>query len=473
MKPGLILKVLELLREVVNGRVAAYVVGGAVRDNLIGKAVEDIDICVHKSDISLFVRLISSFTGVKPVILGRGTKVLYMFLARDMPRIDVTLMEGDIYSDLINRDFTINAMAFDIRNGELIDPFNGKDDVDRKIVRAVSPRIFGVDPVRIIRMYRFAVALGFDIDDSTRTLARKSVDGLKRVSAERVRDELFRIFSTDVSWDAISLMKEDGVLTELFPVVKYMVGVKQGGYHHLDVWEHSLLSLRMLEDALGDLPSSLGSDVREYLCSEISGGRFFYQLLKLATLFHDVGKPFTRKVFHGDVHFWKHQCVGSDIIRKMAERMRLSNEEQAFLSKVVYWHMFPIYLLKLYKRGEDYTQHLGRFLTKVQRDVIGIFLLSYADLRASRGVLSGRSDPDRLLEIAHYAIDYYFKRVREVSSRPPLLDGCEIMKVLGIPPGPMVGEIKDKLRMMEVSGIIDSKDEALKWLRENYSERGG
>ncbi len=465
------MKVLELLREAVDDT-DAYIVGGAVRDGFLGRMPEDIDVSVTEHGISHFIQTISSITGARVVVLGERKKPLYMISPKGMPRIDITILDVDIHMDLARRDFTMNAMAIDIKSGVFLDPFGGMNDIQDKIVRMVSTSGFEADPLRIVRMYRFSAVLNFEIDEHTKMWALMSTDALRGVSMERLRDELFRILSIGASWKVISSMENDCVLQRLFPVVKYMVGVKQGRYHHLDVWGHSLLSLRILEETLSSTRGSLiHPEVVDYLDCKLVGGRKRGQLLKLAVLFHDVGKPFTMKVSQGEIHFWGHQDVGAHIIRKIAAKLRFSGEEQMFLSKLVFWHMFPIFLLKLHKKGKDYERHLNRFLTMVGEDVIGVFLLSYADLSASRGPLSDKDDLNVLLDIAQNTIDYYFIKVKDVYVNPPLLNGYEIMRVLNIPPGPVVGRIKDELRMVQLSGIISSKDEALRWLKKNYGER--
>lgn len=446
----------------------AYVVGGAVRERLLGQPRgADLDLAVKADGYDLAFRAATlSPTAATFVPLDRDRGIARIVL-RDGPPIilDIASLKGaDIFEDLRNRDFTMNALAVDAQGflndaeQRVLDPTGGLHDLEQKVVRACSDHAFQDDPLRILRAFRFSAGMGFRIARGTRAMMSAHVPALAAVAPERIRDELFAILAAESSHNALNDMEREGILAALFPEIIPMKGCPQNTFHHLDVWDHTLETVRQLELLINrDLTSLEGftEEVRSYLFSEPVTGRPRVALLKLAALFHDAGKPHARTVdADGRIRFFRHEKISETIFREIGLRLKLASRELRTVGEWIAGHMRPAILLndRVTKRA------VYRLCRRFQRDVVGLLLLFVADIASSRGPARRAGDGTRAVQGVCRTLAHY----REMNTRQrSLVGGHELMNMFDLEEGPYLGSILKRLTELQGCGEISSRSDAL------------
>lgn len=442
-----------------------YLVGGILRDELVRrrKLNPDFDFALDGGAI-VFARQLAALLKAGFVALdethgiGRVVKksagVMYTF--------DFSDFKGkDLEEDLRHRDFTVNAMAAPLEQVMergaalrplLVDPLDGRGDIARKVVRLAGPSAFDDDPLRVMRAFSTAAILGFTVEKNTLRCAKKKRAGLFTAAGERLRDELFKIFAAAKSRQSVELLDRYGVLEVALPEIGPMKRMRGAARYRLDVWGHTLETLEKLERA-GSHFMRLGQ-VREYLGRELSSGRSRWQLLKLAVLVHDIGKPSTFRVSGGKLRFHGHDREGAYIAVGIARRLKLAREEERFLRQVVAMHLRPGFLATA-PRVTAKAEY--RFFRDAGIEAGSILILALADLRATRGYLpveKSRAGHERLIK---RLLRSYFQRAQ---CPPPkrLVTGDDLVK-LGLVPSPLFGRILRRLDELQAEKTITTKAE--------------
>lgn len=464
--------------------------GGAVRDGLLGRPVHDWDFVVEREAIPL-AREIANRLGAAYYTLDAERETGRVVVRQaDGSRVflDFALRRGDDWmADLAARDFTVNAMALALNPpGELLDPLNGQTDLAARRVRAAGETAFSDDPVRVLRCVRVAAMLRFNIEAQTAAWARQAAPLLWRVSAERVRDELAHLLALDGLADNLRQLDALDALTRVLPEMAPMKTTHQSVPHHWDVFEHTLILVEMLEQMLGlikpdrsdrpvrsltpmhvwgDLERALGpwaADLREHLATTLSDERTGLESLKLAAVLHDCGKPATLHVDeNGRTRFFNHDQVGAEMATARARALRFANVEVERIRIIVANHMRPQQLADsgLTARG------VYRYFHDTGDAGLDIVLLALADHLATHGPDLDAARWDRRLNAAAELIGGYLDRMRQQMQAPSLVNGKELMRTLGLPPGPRIGELLEAIREARAAGEIHTKQEALKLAR--------
>ncbi|MBA4373297.1 MAG: hypothetical protein C0402_10620 [Thermodesulfovibrio sp.] len=443
-----------------------YVVGGTVRDLLSDKAPADIDIVCHGAKV-VAGRLAALHHAALVVMQKKPHQPCYRVVDRQdsADYLDIAELRGPtIEEDLRQRDFTINAMAMKIdRNfsfSMVIDPFGGERDLKQKSIRMTNSGVFTDDPLRVLRAFRFA-AEGFEIEAATMQALASSSALLAQVSVERIMAELFLIFRTAQSCRIITALDGHGILGQLFPEILPMKGCLQNGYHHKDVWGHSLLVLEQVEHILNHLEDYF-CETSAAVCQNLGTGERS-SLLKCAALFHDIGKPSTKglKQGTGRISFTNHDQAGAELMTLIAERMKLSNQAQTFLVRLVKEHLQPLFLSV---EGVTVAARM-RWFRKMGDEVIPALILSMADVMSSRGPESGEEYRQNFVSWCAQMARDYFASIRKILERPRLITGHDLIE-LGMEPGPGMGEVLDQVSEAQDNGAVTSRDEALAYARE-------
>lgn len=448
-----------------------YLVGGFLRDVLLGRGPRDVDLVVEGDPLPLAKELAESLSG-RCLVLDRE-RAFYRVAAREGGRqlqYDLEgISPGNLIADLARRDFTVNAMAVPLGHylsnsypgGPIIDPLGGLADLALKELRAGSNKIFEDDPVRVLRAFRLALQLGFTVEPNTLMLVAKLQKPLQDCSAERIRDELAGILKHAPSAGLIRVMGSHGLLLEqLIPGLGPLKGLVQGGQHLDDVWEHSLKTLEYFEQLItGGLPAVWEEQITAHLNNMIAGGRTRLPLLKLACLLHDVGKQFCGEhAGKGKYTFYNHHEAGIAVAQEAAARLRLSTREKELLKNMVGLHMDPLFL---YLNGPPAPRAIRRFFVRAGAEVPGLLLLSLADITSSR-IPAGRDDDARhYQEFIFSLLDKYYGEAQRYVAPPVLLDGADVCKLLGIRPSPKVGQVLDLLADAQVEGVVQTREEAV------------
>ena len=465
-------KILNLILQSANyNKKELYIVGGYLRDMLLGRSKPnpDIDFCLKNNAIS-FGRVLAKQMKAGFVVLDKdnGSSRMVKKTKNCIYTFDFTDFRGkDLKDDLLKRDFTINSFTLGLKDflrqknnlSSLVSVPGALDDLKNKVVRLISEYTIVDDPLRILRAFSFSCVLGFRIEKKTLKLIKANKEKITGVSWERIRDELFKILDTPCAYDCLVELEKLGILGVLFPELSPMRGLKQGPYHHLDIFKHSLETLRQLELIIKSF--SRNKDITDYLDEVISGTRSRRALLKLGALLHDIGKPVSLRRFKKRIMFHGHELTGSRIANAIALKLKLSNDEIAILRKMVFLHLRPGYLADN-RVVSDRAKF--RYFRDAGKEGISVIILSMADQRSTRGPLT--TDESR---VQHERIcsSLIKERLKQLKEKPlvPMLNGNDVMRALKIEPGPQVGRILLHLQELQAIGRIHNRQDALKAAR--------
>ncbi len=453
-----------------------YVVGGFIRDWLLGRQTNDIDIAVDGDALSIGNEVARNFGG-KFVLLDEANGIARVVMAEEQQRhLDLSSFSGNIKLDLARRDFTIDAMAVELgqikenTQLQLIDPFHGRKDVENKIIRVVGEQVFTSDAARLLRAVRLAAELDFAIEPNTETLIRRCSQSITGVAGERVREELLRLVKRPRAAHYLHYLDRLGLLMALIPELAQTKGVEQPVEHFWDVFEHSLQTVAAIEFLIrentweyGDeeiLATAPWSDaIEEHLSQEVSCGSNRKALLKLGGLFHDIAKPQTKFIDDtGRARFLGHTNEGAEMTASILERLRFSHREIDLVERLVYHHLRPV---QMASEGELPTQRaIYRYFRDTRSAGIDILFLALGDYLASCGPLIHMETWVRHCQL----IDYILKEQGKQRSRVTpvkLVDGHALMNSFSLTPGPLIGELLTTVHEAQASGEITTKEEAL------------
>jgi len=440
-------------------RVLLYLVGGVLRDLALGRVKQnlDFDFAIKRGAIS-FGRALAKELRAGFVILDKehGACRVIKKTKDGFYTLDFTDFRGkSIEEDLGQRDFTINTLIIDPSTGELLDLNGAKADLKNKIIRIAGEKSFSEDPLRILRAFSFAALLGFKIEPATLKAAKAEKFKLLNVSDERIRDEFFKIFASGKSYECIAELDRLKIIEIIFPEIKKMRRIGQGPYHHLDVWQHTLETLKQLELIF---KNNRNSDIRLFLGQLISAERKKEAFLKFAALLHDVGKPATLRRIDGRTTFHGHERVGLSLAEGISKRLKLSNEEIHALKIIVLWHLRPGYLAD----NEILTARAKfRFFRDTGKEAISVLLLSLADQRATKGPLTTAQSRVRHEKTTLRLIREYYRKLK-IKKDVRLVNGDDLIKKFKLKPSPLIGKILSELEELQAIGKINSKAGALK-----------
>lgn len=410
----------------------AYVVGGSVRDWLLDIEPKDWDITT-KARPEEIMKVIhdskyeNSFgTVMVPIRKEDGTTdtVVEVTTYRseqgysDHRRPDTVIFEDKLENDLARRDFTINSLAMSV-DGELVDLFGGEKDIKKKIIRTVGePQDrFKEDALRMLRAVRFRSQLKFSIEPKTERGIQKQAGTIKFIANERIRDELIKIIASPYPSEGIQKLQELKLLNYIIPELEEGIGVTQNHHHTYTVYEHNILSLKHCPSAEWQV--------------------------RLASLFHDIGKPRTKKIIKGGVTFYNHEIVGAKIVARILKRLKFSTIDSERIINLVRNHMF------YYNVDEVTATSVRRLIRKVGEDNLSDLI----DLRVADRLGSGvaKAMPYKLRHL-----QYMMDKVRHdpVSVKMLKVNGDILMKTLKIEPGPKIGMILDVL----LSEVIENPE---------------
>ena len=452
-------------------RVTLYLVGGILRDMLLGRVKQnpDFDFCLNRGAIN-FGRLLAKEIRAGFVVLDKehGACRLVKKAKAKIYTLDFTDFRGKtLKKDLLHRDFTVNALALELKDvfirgnldNLLIDPYGGRDDLKFKTIKMVNIRAFDEDPLRILRAFSLSAISGFKIEKQTFRLARLKREKLTKVSFERIRDEMFKILQCHNSFDYLNQMDKLKILQVILPEIIKMRRIGQGPYHHLDVWQHTLETIRQLEILYKEVRSN--HDIQQYLDQIISSERSRKTVLKLGALLHDIGKPAALRREEGKIKFHGHERIGLGMTEDIGRRFKLSVDEINTLRKIVLWHLRPGYLAGC----EVLTPRAKfRYFRDADQEAISTLLLSLADQRATKGPLTTKNSRVKHEKVCKSLMREYFKKKKEKKPKR-LINGDILIKKFKLEPSPLIGKILSEIEELQAIGKISTKPQALEAAR--------
>jgi tRNA nucleotidyltransferase/poly(A) polymerase len=449
----------------------AYLVGGTVRDWLLGRgdAARDLDVAIPAGAQAAAEGAAHGLGGTV-VPLDEAT-VRVVFAGPSGPwRLDVASFRGPtIREDLALRDFTVDAMGVALLGGEpavLLDPTGGRADLEARIIRHAYAAAFADDPLRTLRAVRLAAALGGAIAPESRPLVRQGAAGLARVAGERIRDEVVKIFGAAGAARWARELDDLGLLAVLAPAAGAMRAVPPSFPHRLGLWEHSLETLRLAEAMWAEPARWFTEDAAEIArrAEDVLEGEITRRsLTALFALLHDVGKPSTRSVeTAGRVRFPGHAEAGAAILGELADRLRLGRRAADFLDRMERGHMRPALLAA---EPSVTPRARYRFFRDLGEVALDLLLHSVADV----GAKGGAEGPgwEAYLRFVREMLAFRRERMRPVQEAPPLT-GDEVMALTGIGPGPLVGHVLERVAEAAALGRARSRAECLELVRREF-----
>jgi putative nucleotidyltransferase with HDIG domain len=435
----------DFMQKIINAGGEVYLVGGAVRDLLLKREVKDWDFTTNlepEKIKNIFPK--NSFYNNQfgtVSVMGKNKQIWEITTFRteigyeDKRHPDIVSWGKTLREDVERRDFTINAMAMDIK-GKIYDFFDGQKDLANMAIKAVGKADirFQEDALRMMRAVRIGCELGFMIEENTFLSIQNNAVLIKEIAGERIKDELYKILQSDFAADGISLLKNSGLLEQIIPELMQGNNFAQNKHHIYDVWTHNLETLRNCQSN--------------------------NPLTKLACLLHDIGKPMVAKGEGEARTFHNHEVKGSRVALEIGKRLRLSKNELQQLFILVRWHMFSVSEMQTDKA-------VRRFI----KNVTVPYLEEMICLRRADRIGSGAKETSWRWEL-------FKKRLIEVQKQPfsvkdLKINGGDVMKELKIKPGPEVGKIlNDLFKMVEENPKLNERSFLLKSLKKKHQGNG-
>ena len=466
-----------------------------MRDSLLRRDTADIDIAVAADAVEIASKVADALGG-RFVLLDKANRVgRVVVVDKEAPsggrwELDFSTFQGSIEQDLARRDFTIDAMAVDLRNIvyqphpltlspslPIIDPFGGWADLQHGVIRTVSETAFESDAARLLRAVRLAAELGFSLDNQTEALVRRNSQLIAGVAGERLREELLRLLAVPQSEQFLPYLDDLGLVTALIPELAQAKGVKQPKEHFLDVCDHSIETVITVDFLLHQGTWKYANDevlaiapwsevLAEHFAQEVSSGSTRRSLLKLAALLHDVAKPQTKAVGEdGRTHFLGHAKLGAAIAVDILERLRFSGKEVKLVEVMVREHLRPG---QMSQGGLPTRRAIYRYFRDTGEAGIDILFLSLADHLATRGPQLNLAQWQAHAQMVEYVLAQHFEQEKLVVP-PKLVDGHDLIKSFGMSPGPKIGQLLEAVREAQASGEVTTREEALSYIRERLA----
>ncbi len=462
-----------------------WLVGGAVRDAILGRDVHDVDLAAPGLAEPVGRALAEHLGGTVVPILAHNVARVALPAADDGRPPFIIDIAGYLHTfeeDLYRRDFTINSMGLPLSSwdpewpmDDLVDPFGGRADIARRILRVTNDQVFQSDPGRLLRGVRLAGQLGYRIDPETARLIREYAPHLGRIPPERIRDEFMAILANDGAYTRLEILDRLGLLCRVIPELEAARDCEQPRAHHYwDVWGHSLHCVEYAEGITAGHRNSAIYTMAPWTGAEdahfseyVGDGHTRRTVLKLAALLHDIAKPQTKAPdARGRIRFLGHSEQGAEIAEARLSALRMSGQIRSLVSAMVLHHLRPSQL----RHGDEMPS--ARAIYRYYRDLgpaaVDTLYLAMSDFLAARGP---ELSPERWHNYARMVA-----AVLEAGAGPPrredgartLVNGNEVMDALNIPPGPLVGRLLEQLREAQATGEIVSRDDALalaaRWL---------
>ena len=459
-----------------------YLVGGYVRDFVL--AVEngnniftsDRDIVIKGAEE--FAQKLAKEFDATFITLDSENKIYRLVLKDKKNYLDIAEMCGDnIEADLLRRDFTINAIAYDLKEEKFIDITGGIDDIKNHVIRGIKEENFIDDPLRILRAFRFMATTGFVIQEELEKIVVKHKNLLHLPSKERIQDEVMKLFGGKYTSTVLLKMLDTGVLEIIFPCVKDIKKIPPNTHHHLDLIHHVIETVKQIELQY----ESSDGEIKEHLDKIDFGGYPRINHLKLAGFLHDIGKPSTWTLEEDGKTIWshtsgtdypknkqyrhrfiKHELVGEKIVKPMLKDLKFSNKQIEYISSMIRYHIYPSNVIV--SPNLD-NKVMMRYVRKMEENVIDNIILAKADRLSAQGEAVTKEMVENNLNGLTKLLNFYLEVKPTLKPLPKLLDGEEIMQILGIQQSPILGKIINELHEAQLNEEVNTKEEAIEFIK--------
>jgi putative nucleotidyltransferase with HDIG domain len=463
---------LTIAREALAGQ-SAWLVGGAVRDRLLGRSLTDFDLVIDGDPEQAARTLARVARHAACFALSQDFGAWRVVARNGSWQADIERLRGaSLQEDLALRDFTVNAIAEPIGGGSQIDPLGGIGDLRARRLRMAGPSSFDDDPLRVMRLVRMVVELDLQPEPQTLQAAHARASDLSEVSPERVFLELKRIIATERARAGIELMGEIGATAMVLPELAALRGVRQNRFHHLDVYDHTLQTLDEAIALQADPAAILGSEhaqaLSELMAESLADGVTRGQALRWGALLHDAAKPLTRgSAPDGRVTFIGHDTRGAQLAHEVLTRLRASTRLRTHVAALAQHHLrlgFLVHEPQPLARRTVYD-----YLRATEPVEVDVTLLSVADRLATRGDGAERA-VDAHLRVAGAMLTDALRWHAEGPAKP-LLRGDELLAELDVPAGPMVGDLLADVAAAQYAGEVTTREQALAYARARHMQQ--
>ena len=481
---------LRRLRAILAGRGAeTYVVGGFIRDLILGIQSADIDLAVRGDAIAI-ARDAARALGGAFVLLHEEHATARIVLPRgesdDGPRwtLDLTSYSGSIEQNLAGRDFTIDALAVSLDDAlawaesgggdlRLVDPCGGLEDIRSGRIRAVSDHAFRDDAARLLRAVRLAAKLGFSVDEETQQLIKRDANLLTGVAAERQRDEFLKTLAEPDATASLRLMDELGLLCKLIPELEEARDIEQPREHYWDVLFHCLETpthVERLTTGRGEAENGVIAispwrpQLEAHFEEEVSDGHTRRTIVKLAGLLHDVAKPATKTIDNtGRMRFFGHDAQGAYMCRTILQRLRISSRGIELVDAMVRHHLRPTQM----RQGAEMPtpRAVYRYFRDLGEAAVDTLYLNMADYLAAKGPAVESGDWEGHCRLIAHILEGGLDQEGAPRAAPRLVDGNALMEALGLSPGPQVGRLLEAIAEAQSAGEVTTREDALELAR--------
>lgn len=450
-----------------------YLVGGAVRDFLMDKETFDRDLIVMDEDAGEFARKIKDLFDAAYVPLDEENKIYRLVLPDKINYLDITNpIENSLEKDLMRRDMAINAIAVNLRTYEVVDMCGGITDIKNHTLSLISEHNFEDDPLRLLRVYRFQSTLGFDLTAPTIHAVCMLAAHIKEPALERINSEIIKLFGGEYAHKAVLNMDKTWLLEEIFPFVKELKQVPPNTHHHLDLFHHSVETVRQIQL----IYEESDDEVKKHMEKSDFGGESRLSHLKFAGFLHDIGKfsTWTIEEDTGRHRFIKHDDVGAKLAETLLKEMKFSNKQIKYITAMIKNHIYPSQLMTAPEI--DFSTPAGekammRFIRKSGDNAIDNIILAMADRLSARGEAITEEMVENNISELKRLLNFYLKTKDSLEPLPILLDGNDVMKILNIKPSKQLGEIMNALHEAQLSGDVTTKEQAVEFIN-NYAYHG-
>lgn len=443
-----------------------FLVGGAVRDAIIygdKKEIHDFDVIVNDIPVKKWAADFTKNNDVATiVVLDEENNIYRIVLADKINYIDVTNpINGSLEDDIKRRDITINSIALNIKTGELLDYTGGIKDIETKTIRAVSENNFADDPLRIIRAFRFASVLGFQIEPETMGIINRHKSLILSPAVERRNCETLKLFGGKYADNVLKAMDEIGLIDILFPIMIDVKKIPPNTHHHLDLFNHSIETVKQIQY----LYENSRSEVSEHLNKIDFGGESRLAHLKFAGFLHDIGKFSCWTIEDDGRHrFLGHDEIGERIAKEILKESKFSKKQIDYISFIIRHHIYPSAVVSAPKVNDKIYM---RYVRKAGDNAIDLITIAKADRLSARGEAVSQAMVNNNINALNMLLDFYIKIKPSLKPIPKLLNGKEIMAIKNIGPSEHLGEIIDSLTKAQLDGEVLTKDEAIDFVK-NY-----
>ena len=453
----------KILAKIKTLKTPCYLVGGSIRDFLMYK------IYSHDKDIAVlgaenFAQKLAVEFDATFIVLDEINKIFRVVLKDKINYIDVSEIVGkSIEEDLTRRDFTINAIAYDILNEKIIDVTGGLEDIKKRRLNLIKEENLIEDPLRILRAFRFYALNGFEMTHDLKKCLMKHRDLVLSPAKERINYELMKLFGGKYAVKSLLLMDELQILELIFPFVKEFKKVPPNAHHHLNLFMHTIETVNFIQKFY----EKANDEEKKHLDSVDFGGFPRINHLKLAGFMHDIGKFSTWTIDETGRHrFIGHDEIGSKLAEKFLKEYKFSKKQIEYVSLMIKKHMYPSSVLCAPDLNDKVKM---RYVRKMNENLIDNIIIAKSDRLSARGVEITDEIVKKNLDGLNALEEFYFSHKELLKPLPVLLNGNEIMEILKIPAGKELGLIIKNLKEAQINGDILTKEQAIDFITRCYT----